>query len=51
MTRLWNTGGFDRGTVEQARDAFAFGLRALLDGIEAAAQSSETTGLRSSPMP
>jgi AcrR family transcriptional regulator len=65
MNRLWTAGGFDRGTVEQARDAFAFGLRALLDGIEAAAdmtglprfsaaggsQSSETTGLRSSPMP
>jgi len=37
MTRLWTTGGFDRGTVEQARDAFAFGLQALLNGIETAA--------------
>jgi AcrR family transcriptional regulator len=41
MNMLWTAGGFDRGTVEQARDAFAFGLRALLDGIEAAAQPNE----------
>jgi AcrR family transcriptional regulator len=49
MTELWNAGGFDRGPDQQAADAFAYGLRLLLDGIER--QSSETTGLRSSPMP
>ncbi|AGZ45599.1 TetR/AcrR family transcriptional regulator [Actinoplanes friuliensis] len=49
MTELWNAGGFDRGPDQQAVDAFAYGLRLLLDGIEA--QSSDTTGLRSSPMP
>jgi AcrR family transcriptional regulator len=37
MNDLWTAGGFTRGTVEQAHDAFAFGLRALLDGIEASA--------------
>ncbi len=54
MTELWNAGGFDRGPDEQAADAFAYGLRLLLDGIERQsldAQSNETTGLRSSPMP
>jgi AcrR family transcriptional regulator len=54
MTQLWHAGGFDRGPDEQAADAFAYGLGVLLDGIERqarAAQSSETTGLRSSPMP
>ncbi len=49
MTALWNAGGFDKGPDEQAAEAFAYGLRLLLDGIER--QSSETTGLRSSPMP
>jgi AcrR family transcriptional regulator len=49
MTELWNAGGFDRGPDQQAADAFAYGLRLLLDGI--GRQSSETTGLRSSPMP
>jgi hypothetical protein len=49
MTELWNAGGYDRGPDQQAADAFAYGLGLLLDGIEA--QSSETTGLRSSPMP
>jgi AcrR family transcriptional regulator len=49
MTELWHAGGFDRGPDQQAADAFAYGLRMLLDGIER--QSSETTGLRSSPMP
>jgi AcrR family transcriptional regulator len=58
MTELWHAGGFDRGPDQQAADAFAYGLRLLLDGIErqslpprGAPQSSETTGLRSSPMP
>ena len=51
MTGLWHAGGFDRGPDEQAADAFAYGLGLLLDGIERQAQSSETTGLRSSPMP
>jgi hypothetical protein len=57
MTNLWNAGGFDRGTDQQLGDAHAYGLRLLLDGIAADAarattgQSSETTGLRSSPMP
>jgi AcrR family transcriptional regulator len=49
MTELWHAGGYDRGPDEQAANAFAYGLGLLLDGI--AAQSSETTGLRSSPMP
>jgi hypothetical protein len=49
MTELWHAGGFEVGPDQQAADAFAFGLRMLLDGIER--QSSETTGLRSSPMP
>jgi hypothetical protein len=49
MTELWQTGGFDRGPDEQAAAAFTYGLRLLLDGI--GRQSSETTGLRSSPMP
>jgi AcrR family transcriptional regulator len=49
MTELWNAGGFDRGPDEQAVDAFAYGLRSLLDGI--GRHSSDTTGLRSSPMP
>lgn len=49
MTELWHAGGYDRGPDQQAADAFAYGLRLLLDGIER--QSSETTGLRSSPMP
>jgi len=49
MTELWHAGGFDRGPDQQAADAFGYGLRLLLDGIER--QSSETTGLRSSPMP
>jgi AcrR family transcriptional regulator len=34
MTRLWEAGGFDRGPDEQAADAFALGLRLILDGIE-----------------
>jgi AcrR family transcriptional regulator len=61
MTELWNAGGFDRGPDQQAADAFAHGLRLILDGIERGSgpltsaaggnQSSETTGLRSSPMP
>jgi AcrR family transcriptional regulator len=34
MTDLWNAGGFDRGPDQQAADAFAYGLRLLLDGIE-----------------
>jgi AcrR family transcriptional regulator len=54
MNELWHAGGFDRGPDQQAADAFAYGLRLLLDGIERdppGAQSSETTGLRSSPMP
>lgn len=53
MTSHWNAGGFDRGPDQQAADSFRYGLRLLLDGIgrQAAAQSSETTGLRSSPMP
>jgi AcrR family transcriptional regulator len=34
MTALWNSGGFDRGPDQQAADAFAYGLRLLLDGIE-----------------
>ena len=37
MTRLWNDGGFDSGTVEQTAHGHTFGLTALLDGIEAAA--------------
>ncbi|MFI5931371.1 TetR/AcrR family transcriptional regulator C-terminal domain-containing protein [Actinoplanes sp. NPDC051494] len=40
--------GYGGGTEAQAAAAFACGLRLLLDGI---AQSCETTGLRSSPMP
>jgi len=54
MTGHWNAGGFDRGPDQQAADAYAYGLRLLLDGIEnqsSSAQSRETTGLRSSPMP
>lgn len=51
MTELWNAGGFDRGPDQQAVDAFAYGLRLLLDGIDLQRHSSETTGLRSSPMP
>ena len=35
MTALWNAGGFTRGADEQARDAYEFGLKLLLDGIEA----------------
>jgi AcrR family transcriptional regulator len=37
MNRLWHDGGFATGTDEQAADGHAFGLSALLDGIEAAA--------------
>ncbi|MBB4760291.1 AcrR family transcriptional regulator [Actinoplanes digitatis] len=33
MTELWNAGGFDRGPDQQAADAFALGLRLILDGI------------------
>ena len=33
MTNLWNAGGFDRGTDEQMDDAYAYGLRLILDGI------------------
>jgi AcrR family transcriptional regulator len=53
MTQLWNAGGFNLGPDQQAADAFAHGLRLILDGIERESepQSSETTGLRSSPMP
>jgi AcrR family transcriptional regulator len=39
MTELWNAGGFDRGPDQQAVDAFAYGLRLLLDGIERQALS------------
>jgi AcrR family transcriptional regulator len=35
MTALWNGGGFDRGADEQIEDAYEYGLRLLLDGIEA----------------
>ena len=34
MTALWNAGGFDRGTDEQAQDTYEYGLGLLLDGIE-----------------
>jgi AcrR family transcriptional regulator len=57
MTDLWHAGGFDRGIDQQLGDTHAYGLRLLLDGIAADAaraapgQSSETTGLRNSPMP
>ncbi|MET0416468.1 MAG: TetR/AcrR family transcriptional regulator C-terminal domain-containing protein [Actinoplanes sp.] len=40
MTALWNGGGFDRGAGEQAEDAYEYGLRLLLDGIEADAKGS-----------
>lgn len=33
MTNLWNAGGFDRGADEQMDDAYAYGLRLILDGI------------------
>ena len=33
MTALWNAGGFDRGPDEQVRDAYAYGLDLILDGI------------------
>ena len=49
MTELWHAGGYDRGPDQQAVEAFAYGLGLLLDGI--GRQSSDTTGLRSSPMP
>jgi AcrR family transcriptional regulator len=51
MTRIWHADGYGGGTGEQAAAAFGYGLHLLLDGIEKDAQSSETTGLRSSPMP
>jgi AcrR family transcriptional regulator len=38
MTQLWNGGGFDRGPDEQFADAYTYGLRLLLDGIEADAR-------------
>jgi AcrR family transcriptional regulator len=38
MTSLWNAGGFDRGTDQQLADAYAYGLKLLLDGIEADAR-------------
>jgi AcrR family transcriptional regulator len=38
MTELWNNGGFDRGADEQFADAYGYGLRLLLDGIEADAR-------------
>jgi hypothetical protein len=38
MTNLWNAGGFDRGTDEQADDAYAYGLGLLLDGIAASVE-------------
>jgi AcrR family transcriptional regulator len=38
MTDLWNNGGFDRGADEQFADAYSYGLRLLLDGIEADAR-------------
>jgi len=35
MTRVWNSGGFDRGTTDQMAAAHEFGFERLLDGIEA----------------
>jgi AcrR family transcriptional regulator len=37
MNRLWHEGGYDADADEQAGRGHAFGLTALLDGIEAAA--------------
>jgi AcrR family transcriptional regulator len=34
MTRLWTAGGYDRGTDQQLDDAYAYGMKLLLDGIE-----------------
>ncbi|GLZ28284.1 TetR family transcriptional regulator [Lentzea sp. NBRC 105346] len=34
MTSVWERGGFDLSTGEQSENAFEFGLRRLLDGIE-----------------
>ncbi len=34
MTQLWEEGGFNRSTSDTATDAFTFGLRRMLDGIE-----------------
>ncbi|WP_149562424.1 TetR/AcrR family transcriptional regulator [Streptomyces cacaoi] len=40
ITRAWKAGGLHRSAAETAADAREFGLRVLLDGIEAAAASS-----------
>ncbi|MFE1077538.1 TetR/AcrR family transcriptional regulator [Nocardiopsis alba] len=40
IERTWNDGGFDRSPAEAAAKAFDFGLRSLLDGIEAMARRS-----------
>jgi AcrR family transcriptional regulator len=34
MTTVWNAGGFDRGPDEQVRDAYAYGLKLILDGLD-----------------
>ncbi|WP_235925907.1 TetR/AcrR family transcriptional regulator [Actinokineospora pegani] len=34
MVRVWEAGGFDQATAEQAAEAYEFGLARLLDGIE-----------------
>lgn len=37
MVEVWNGGGFEASAVDQAAEAYEFGLNRLLDGIEAAA--------------
>ncbi|SFB50528.1 transcriptional regulator, TetR family [Amycolatopsis marina] len=38
MTEVWSKGGFEASAVDQAMEAYEFGLNRLLDGIEAASK-------------
>ncbi|MBU2662083.1 TetR/AcrR family transcriptional regulator C-terminal domain-containing protein [Actinoplanes bogorensis] len=41
MTSIWNAGAFDRGSDEQAQDAYAYGLGLLLKGIESSVEGDD----------
>lgn len=41
MTAIWNAGAFDRGSDEQAQDAYEYGLDLLLRGIETSVQRDD----------
>lgn len=46
MTRIWNSGGFDKGIAESTRAAHEFGFDRLLDGVQVSIDQATGTASR-----